>query len=65
MNQQKSHQGPRIALIDFWSMSYSGGGGGTPDLSDGDDQKGENSKLKKIPGASKKPKKIPGPKIEP
>ena len=46
-------------------MNYSGGGGGTPDLSEGDDQKGENSKLKKIPGDSKKPKKIPGPKINP
>ena len=46
-------------------MNYSGGGGITPDLSEGDDQKRENSKLKKIPGASKKPKKIPGPKINP
>lgn len=43
-------------------MNYSRGGGGgrgTPDLSEGDDQKGENSKLKKNPWGFQKTQKNP------
>ena len=48
-------------------MNYSGGGGGTPDLIDGDDQKGENStrNSKKSLGLPENPKKSLGQKLTP